>query len=358
MKINVIKNLNIRRAPDTTLPKIGIILAGNEIEVEGIVTGESINGNAKWYYDKSLNYYWSGGTDLRPPAPVTALPSERPALFVNYNDWAIKSNPLLKNYLKEEAIRVAVLDSGIYEAHPDFIHAFDLKNFPSEDYTQTSGPIDIKGHGTHVAGLIGARSNENVGIIGVAPKCILQNIKVIDDRGNSSGDALLAALKKINSSANIDIINLSLNITYKEYKQIENLLEEVSRTAIIVASAGTNAALCTEGDILYPAISPYVISVGAVSKEFLDMNPAPRFNNRVDFIFPEIPLTSCAVKEKYFYQKDFGSSMSVALLSGIIAVIIERADNKSPETIKTILNEIAKPYSPNLNINSLTLIKP
>src|SRR5690349_5067467 len=99
MKVRTKRNVNIRRGmPSTTAERVGIILTNNELEVEGFVTGESIEGNSKWYYDIHKNYYWSGGIEpvISNTIPSIAEGENRPVatglIGVNYNDDFTKNN--------------------------------------------------------------------------------------------------------------------------------------------------------------------------------------------------------------------------------------------------------------------------
>jgi hypothetical protein len=64
------------------------------------------------------------------------------------------------------------------------------------------------------------------------------------------------------------------------------------------------------------------------------------------------------LKEKSFYAEDSGSSMSTALLSGLIALIMKATNNKSIVHIKKELDAIAVKYSHQPDLDSITLIKP
>lgn len=370
MIVTVKRNLNIRKRPDPTSERIGVILAGKQIEVEKTVVGDDIDGNSVWYVDKNNNYYWSGGiegpviTAITPPvaiAPVTPITAPGiDQIFVDYRKWILNDNSPMAAMLQSEAeqkrITVAVLDSGIYQDHPDFKGAFSPA-LPPINFSATPPEKDVRGHGTHVAGLIGSRSDDNIGIVGVAPHCVLWNVKVNDDRGVSNGDALAEGLREvIRRKANI--VNLSLSITFRQYEKVRELLKEIAEFAVIVGAAGNNVTLLDEVDILYPAESDSVIAIGTVNEAFVRENPNPKFNPRVDFILPMLPLMSCSTKEKGFYTEDFGSSMATAVVSGMIATLIKSGDRPSPAAVRNLLNSIAQPYSPINNFKKLTLIRP
>ena len=77
-----------------------------------------------------------------------------------------------------EGVRVAILDTGISK-HPDLNWQDDLAFNCSNDPSYLD---EVSGHGTHVAGIVGARDN-SLGVVGVAPECTLIPIKVLNNKG-------------------------------------------------------------------------------------------------------------------------------------------------------------------------------
>ncbi len=353
MKVIVKDFLNVRvGAPSVNAPCYQYLVPGTEVEVDGILyTGDFFEDTNIWMRDASNNYFWEGGLER-----AIDTDSNIASLFFDYNT-RFKNIPKHIRESRGESIKVAVLDTGIYETHPDFSGAFINDTGPSVDLTNsTTGTTDKKGHGTHVAGLIGARSDDRFGIVGVAPACSIRNIKVLNDAGDSSGATLLMGLREA-KKVPVDIINLSLSIPFSQYRNIQMMFEDLAKHTVIVASAGNDNTLLKD-DILFPAMSPFVISIGAISKKFIETNPNPKFNKRVDYLLPEIALTSCAPKEKFFYVNESGSSMSAALLSGLVALIMKGTGNKSITHIKSVLDDIAISYNQQIESDSITLIKP
>jgi subtilisin family serine protease len=353
MKVIVKDFLNVRvGAPSVNAPCYQYLAPGSEIEVDGVLyTGDFFDDSNKWMKDAGGNFYWAGGLKQ----VVAEEPQVKP-IFFNYNA-AFKNISQAIRDSKGKDISIAILDSGVYEQHPDLAVAFDKQINASLDFTNSPNTTaDKNGHGTHVAGLIGARSDDNIGIVGIAPACVMRNIKVINDAGNSSPVALLMGLKEAKRIP-VDIINLSISITFNQFKGMQNAFQDFAMNTIIVAAAGNDDTLLKD-DILFPAMSPHVISVGAISKDWQSRNPNAKFNKRVDYILPEISFTSCSLKEKSFYADDAGSSMSAALLSGLIALIMKATNNKSAANIKQELDRIAIKYDSLIDLNSITLIKP
>jgi subtilisin family serine protease len=101
-------------------------------------------------------------------------------------------------------VDVAVLDSGIAAAHPDLNLVGGVACGPNK----TS--VDGAGHGTHVAGIIGARDN-GFGVVGVAPGARLWAVKVLTDKGIGSWGSVICGIDWVTANAStIEVANMSL----------------------------------------------------------------------------------------------------------------------------------------------------
>lgn len=112
------------------------------------------------------------------------------------------------NYTKSgnnNPIKVAIIDTGIESSHPDLkgrvLAGYD---FVSDD----NDPADDQGHGTHVAGTIGASLNGS-GIIGVNPRVQFVPLKICNAQGFCPSYGVIRALDWVQTN-NIDVVNMSL----------------------------------------------------------------------------------------------------------------------------------------------------
>lgn len=125
-----------------------------------------------------------------------------------YDDlWALKriKAPEAWDVTQGEGITVAVVDTGVDYTHPDIA----ANVVPGWNFvTDTSDPMDDNGHGTHVAGTIAAIGNNNIGIVGVAPKAKIMPVKGLDSSG-SGGTAAVAACLVYAAQHGADVINNS-----------------------------------------------------------------------------------------------------------------------------------------------------
>lgn len=104
------------------------------------------------------------------------------------------------------SVKIAILDCGIYEAHPDLMG----KVVARADFTGSAyGTDDRCNHGTHVAGIAAANTNNAVGVAGVGYNTLLMNGKVLTD-GGSGYDTQIAAGIRWAADNGANVINMSL----------------------------------------------------------------------------------------------------------------------------------------------------
>lgn len=164
---------------------------------------------------------------------------------------------------------VAVVDSGIDYSQPDLTSNFDYdrsRNFYNSDATDYS---DQCGHGTHVAGTIGAVGNNNFGVVGVSwqPKLISLRVLGPDGKGSGLQDALEHIADMLNNDSNLNlIVNMSLGwysaaspeamITGSSTWRTLKGLSDTNRVLICVAAGNENIDIGfanEDGEYCYPA---------------------------------------------------------------------------------------------------------
>ena len=157
--------------------------------------------------------------------------------------------------LDDEAIRIAVVDSGIDAFHGDlYQRVLEGKNYldPADE------PIDDYGHGTHVAGLAGATLNNGIGIAGVANDVLLDPRKVLDGNGAGRISNLAQAIRDA-ADEGANIINLSLE-TGEESQTLSRAVEYAADQGVLLIAASGNGGR----DVKWPAVHPDVMAVAAL----------------------------------------------------------------------------------------------
>ena len=93
------------------------------------------------------------------------------------------------------------------------------------------------------------------------------------------------------------------------------------KKTLIIASAGENSGLLsTETELQLPANEDYCLSIGTINGKFLQNNPTPQFNNRLNYLIPYMQLMSCAGQGNTYSSID-NSSMAAAVLTGVCALL-------------------------------------
>lgn len=185
-------------------------------------------------------------------------------------------------------VLVAVVDTGVDLAHPDLQaniissgadfsepNGTCVKSGPKGQKTCTQdGAQDKNGHGTHVAGIIGAVANNGVGVAGVAPGVKILPVRVLDAEGSGTTNEIASGIRYA-ADQGAKVINLSLGFMsgVGEVVKVIGDLDPVysaidyahGKGAVVVFAAGNDTVpVCAE-----PAAHPKVICVGATDKNDL-----------------------------------------------------------------------------------------
>ena len=159
------------------------------------------------------------------------------------------------------AINVAVIDTGIDYRHPDLQQAFAGG---WNVLTDTNDPLDDDGHGTHVSGTIAAADND-VGVVGVAPKVRLWSVKALDGKGQGTSENIIEAIDWVAAQKRLRggnwIINLSLGATTESMGEREAFQRIADEGILIIAAAGNAEVPNAPSTVPFPAAYPSVIAV-------------------------------------------------------------------------------------------------
>ncbi|REJ08791.1 S8 family peptidase [Halobacillus trueperi] len=221
--------------------------------------------------------------------------------------------------LTGEGVKVAVIDTGINTNHPD------LKVTGGASFVEDETFVDDNGHGTHVAGIIGALDNDE-GTIGIAPKAQLYAVKVLDQDGNGLVSSVLAGIEWA-IEKEMDIINLSLTACTPS-DLTKQALQDAKDAGIIVVAASGNRDVCTYNDVtdvLYPARYPGIVSVGAVEEDQSDSGYTYG-GPSLDFTAPGMNIKSTYIAtedQQSGYETLSGSSMAAPHVTGVLTLYKE-----------------------------------
>lgn len=225
-------------------------------------------------------------------------------------DWAVASYgiPALWKQTHGAGVRVAVIDSGV-APHPALQDVVvDYRNFSSD-----SEVYDTLGHGTHVAGVIGAKSGVAKGI---APGVQVVSMKVLGHSGMGSNDAVAHAVNH-SVDAKVDIVCMSLGSPRPSSRVHEAIRHATSQGILVVCAAGNDG-----GAVNYPAAFQETIGVGAVDKN----GNVCEFSSRgkeITVAAPGQDITSTWLADGYACLS--GTSMAAPFVTGVLSLYVSAA---------------------------------
>lgn len=213
----------------------------------------------------------------------------------------------------------------------DDIHGWHFyHNYLSQGFTpaEDNNLWDDFGHGTHVAGIAAAETNNAEGIAGVSWGSKIMPVKVLDEFGYGwYSDIAAGIVYAVDNGAHI--INLSLGGEESSETMLAAVEYANEKNVLVVASTGNTG----EG-VLYPAAYPPVMAVGA-SNEF-DLRPSfSNYGTEVDLVAPGVEIYSTWYRGNYFSKS--GTSMAVPHVSGVAALLLSQRPELSTEQLAEIL---------------------
>ncbi len=238
-------------------------------------------------------------------------------------------------------IKVAILDTGIQTNHPDL----SGKVIASKFFTTTTVE-DSFGHGTHVAGIIAATTNNSAGVAGTCPDCQLIIGKVMDDTGSGSTSNIASGITWA-ADQGAQVINLSLGSVQASSKTTYQtaINYATQKGAIVVAAAGncggTNFSSngCTaQNQISYPGANDGVITVGSTDNKDVK-STFSNYGTHVEVTAPGTNIVSTVPGSKYAYKS--GTSMATPMVVGVVALIKAANPNASASDVTNKLYSTA-----------------
>ena len=223
-------------------------------------------------------------------------------------------------------VDVAIIDTGIDQNHPDLEANIGAGyNFVAN----TANPEDDNGHGTHVAGTIGAIDN-TIGVVGVAPGVTLHAVKVLDRRGSGYLSTVAAGIDWCADNG-IEIANMSLGAS-SGASTLEAACDAADTAGVLLVAAAGNSGdgSLSTNEWSYPAAYASVVSVGATSLSGSTLASFSNTNSDVEVSAPGSGVLSTYKGDKYSTLS--GTSMASPHAAGVAALFwaaTEGSDNTS-----------------------------
>ena len=270
---------------------------------------------------------------------------------------ALIQAPRIWNETKGKGITIAVLDTGCDTSHSDLQKQIvGGRNFTDDDGSNPDIFLDYNGHGTHVAGTIAARQNDD-GVIGVAPEASLLIVKVLNKNGSGQYDWIIDGIHYA-IEQKVDIISMSLGGPNDMPELHQAIKKAIANNILVVCAAGNEG----DGDDAtdefgYPGCYNEVISVGAISLERRS-SKFTNSHNEIDLVAPGEKIISTYLNGKYATLS--GTSMAAPHVSGALALIKNLVNNSfgrqlsEPELYAQLIKRtVPLGFSPRLEGNGL-----
>jgi len=274
-------------------------------------------------------------------AAATTVEPNDPYMDKEWGSSKVNAPAAWAQNIDASRVTVAVLDTGVDYRHPEFGNRI-IKGWNFAD--NNADVMDRFGHGTHVAGIIGAAGNNGVGVAGVAWNVKILAVKVLGDNGQGSTAAVVNGIKYA-ADMGAKVINMSLGSpdTTIDPALSAAIAYANGKGVIVVAAAGNN-----HGEVGSPANDPGAIAVSSTSK-FLFWEYLSWFSNRgskVEVAAPgggiwsTVPLDANRTGSTG-YAKLSGTSMAAPMVAGEAALIWAKHPTWTPQQVHyTIDNSV------------------
>lgn len=225
---------------------------------------------------------------------------------------------------------------------------FNDRNYGNNDVTgPTPDKEDIK-HGTHVAGIIAAERNNNIGIKGIANNAVIMPIRAVPDGDEYDKDIALAIRYAVDNGASI--INTSFGKYFSTNPEwVMDAIKYAAENDVLIVNAAGNEGIDLDQKMVYPndqtpenptEIADNFLTVGALNYKYgsgLVANFSNVGKETVDVFAPGTKIWSTTPNNEYEYLQ--GTSMAAPAVAGVAAVIRSYYPTLSAEQVKNIIME-------------------
>jgi len=251
------------------------------------------------------------------------------------NSWGVKhigAGMVHQDGNKGTGVKIAVIDSGIDYNHPDlndnYAGGYDF-------YNDDGYPMDDDGHGTHVAGTIGAEDNDS-GVVGVAPEADIYALKILGADGSGSYSDVIAALEWCVDN-DIQVTNNSYGSSGDPGDLVKQAFDNANAAGIInIAAAGNEGNPPGRGDnVIYPARWDSVIAVAATDSS----DKRAKWSSTgpdVELAAPGVSIVSTLPGGVYGIMS--GTSMASPHAAGTAALVISSGINGNDAVRQQLIN--------------------
>lgn len=284
--------------------------------------------------------------ELTQLAPPWTQPSSDP--YIN-DQYAIGMLDLTNAWLLSEGsseVMIAIIDSGIDTDHEEFVGRISPLSYNAR--TKLVGLTHVEddnGHGTAVAGVIGAIKGNQKGIAGILQHASLlvikannaDNLTTEEDESDTFSDSSIIEGIRYATAQGADVINLSLGGKSSNSLVQNAIIDARDQGVIVVASSGNFNETNPDTGVpvkIYPASYQGVISVGSVDSNRV-LSTFSMYNDMVDVVAPGEAIVTTGMNNTYITAN--GTSFSAPMVSGVIGLMISYLNGFTDESITSKL---------------------
>ncbi|MFL9827212.1 S8 family serine peptidase [Rhodoplanes sp. SY1] len=266
------------------------------------------------------------------PEPAAAAATEQPLPPGDPGQYVIEKLKLVEAHAQARGrnVAIAVIDSDVDARHPD-MHGAVTERF---DPSGTAAKPHL--HGTGMAGAILARYR----LRGIAPDASIVAVKAFDERSTAPEATTFQILKGIDHAMRRGVRVINMSFAGPHDVMIERKLQEAYDKGIVLVAAAGNAGPTSPP--LYPAADPNVIAVTATDRGDA---PLPQANRGKHLAVAAPGVDILAPAPGGAYQLTTGTSIAAAHVSGVVALVLEKRPDLTPDEVRAILVGSAAPIT-------------
>jgi thermitase len=236
-------------------------------------------------------------------------------------------------------VAVAILDTGVDLSHLDL----QGKVVASVNFSDSSTVSDVNGHGTHVAGIVGAATNNGQGVAGLGYNTTIMNVKVMGDNGTGSFFTVAQGVVWA-ADHGAQVINMSLGAQFGSPTLEDAVNYAWSKGVVVVAAAGNEGSSTP----FYPAAYANVIAVASTDM-FDKLAPLSDYGDWVDVAAPGGNIYSTLPNNNYASLS--GTSMASPHVAGLAGLVFTRVtDSDADGLLNDEVRSCIEQYADNIGV--------
>ena len=288
----------------------------------------------------------------------TPYPTFKYGTISQWGPQAVSAPAAWDIVLGNQNVVIAIVDTGVDSSHPDLAS----KVVGEYSYVGKSAK-DGFGHGTHVAGIAAAATNNDIGIAGMCPNCGILSVKVLDDHGSGYLSDVASGITYA-AAHGARVINLSLGGSSVSQTMRSALAYAVANNALPVCAAGnSNSSTAPEPAYWYDCLSVIATDQNSAKASFSNYGVVDDVAAPGVAILSTMP-TYAVTLNSYGYLNNYdalsGTSMATPAVAGIAGLVLSRNPNLSPAQVRGIIEAAAgdgASWTPNLGFGIVDAAK-